>query len=271
MNRAGIMKKYALTGISLISVSFAGFSAGLLTIPPAMAAAEKVQEAGKAEPEVKAETKAAPEAAPAPEKAPEANPAPKAEKQPESKKNAVVAAAEEFTQGFSDEDRRHFNVLYGNYNLVKIVETVQDDVGTAVKKCGEANAGMKEPLDKRYGEWRAAIKPVMTEAEANLNNMVFAQDYAQPKKIRKFFKFIDDAREKRDAEVEKVPVTSKEACEYLLKTMDSTQQSMVGLLQATLVSLPQLMQMEQEQKKQEQKAAPKKPEAQKPAEAEKSE
>lgn len=281
------MKRYAILGIPLVGIflvgtSLAGFTAGLLAAAPVSAAEEKTQEAEKAQPEAKAasETRFSPEAeAPlkrdaAPERkgAPEEKPAPKAERQPSQNKNAVVAAAEEFTQGFSDEDRRHFNVLYGNYNLVKIVETVQDDVGTAVKKCGEANADMKEPLDKRYDEWRAAIKPVMAEAEANLNNMVFAQDYAQPKKIRKFFKLIDDAREKRDAEVEKVPVTSKEACEYLLKTMDSTQQSMISLLRATLVSLPQIMQLEQERKNQEQKAAPKKKaEEQKPAEAEKSE
>lgn len=195
----------------------------------------------------------------------------------ERKKNEVVAAAEEFTKNFGDADRRHFNVLYGNYNLVKVVETVRKDVGLAVGKCGEANPEMKEALAKRYGEWQEAIKPVMTEAEANINNMVFAQDYAKPKEIRKFFKMIDEARADRDKNIEKVPVTSKEACEYLLKTMDSTQENMINLLQATLISLPQAMQLEKEME--ERKADPqggeteaeKPAEEKKPAEAEKSE
>lgn len=163
------------------------------------------------------------------------------------KENPVVAAAEDFTKDFNEADKRHFGVLYSNYNLVKVVEAVQKDVGAAVGKCGAANPDMKKPLNERHDQWDKAIKPVMKEAEANINNMVFAQDYAKPKKIREFFKLIDKARTEKDAEVEKVPVTSKEACEYLLKTMDSTQENLTNLLQATLISLPQAIQLEQEE------------------------
>lgn len=220
------MKKRALTGISFVALLGAFAMAG----PVALAQEQKPQDAAKE--------------------------APKAEDKPEEKKNPVVAAAEEFTKGFSDVDRRHFNILYGNYNLVKVVETVKGDVALAVGKCGEANADMKQALDDRYAKWGDAIKPVMTEAEANINNMVFAQEYAKPKEIRKFFKLIDKARADKEKEVEKVPVTSKEACEYLLKTMDSTQENMIKLLRATLVSLPQAMQQEEEWEKK-QKAAEK--------------
>ncbi|MCC6598069.1 MAG: hypothetical protein IT559_04710 [Alphaproteobacteria bacterium] len=175
------------------------------------------------------------------------------------KKNPVIEAAADFTKDFSDVEKRHFGVLYGNYNLVKVVETVQKDVGLAANKCGDTNPDMKAALDKRYEEWNAAIKPVMGEAEGNINNMIYAQDYAKPKEIKKFFKFIDKTRADRDKEVEKIPVTSKEACEHLLKTMDSTQASMIQLLQATLISLPQIIQEQDaaEQKRQEEEAADK--------------
>lgn len=167
----------------------------------------------------------------------------KAEKAPEQK-NEVLEAAGDFMKELDDTNRRHFNVLFGNHNMIRVVETVRDDIGLAVDACGEANPDLKGALNDRYKDWKAAIKPVLAEADGNVKNMIIAQDYAKPKKIRDFLKMIDKARKTQEKQVEKVPVTSQEACQSLLNSMNDTEANMIQLLRTTLISLPQAMQEE---------------------------
>lgn len=171
--------------------------------------------------------------------------------------NPVFTEAEKFTKTFNEADKRHFYLLFSNYNMTKVVGTVESDVGVAVEKCGQANPDLKAPLANRYKAWSEAIAPIMTESKANIDNMILVQSYAKPADIRKFFGLIDEARNAKDKEVNKVPVTSKEACEYLLKTMDKTQPQMVKLLEATLINLPRAMQAEREEKAQQKEETPK--------------
>jgi len=143
-----------------------------------------------------------------------------------------------FTDNLDNVSQKHFFALYGSYNLIQVVNEVQAQVSDAVNKCGEANPDMKEGLEARYKDWDGAIQPILDDANANVDNMVVAQDYAKPREIKKIFKFVDKKRNLKDKEIETYPVTSPEACEYLLKKMDDTQENLTQLLQSTLVSLP---------------------------------
>ncbi len=164
-------------------------------------------------------------------------------------KNPFVEDVEKFTESFSDINRRHFIMVISNYNLIKVVETVEGDIKLATDKCSEVNPEMKEALAGDYTAWSAAISPVMKDAKGNIENMILAQEYAKPKEIRNFFKKIDTQRAEKDKEAEKVPVTSKEACQHLQKTMGKTQKKMTSLLKSTLVSLPQQIQGEADKEK----------------------
>ncbi len=158
------------------------------------------------------------------------------------KPNPVVEAAKAFTDGLDEPSLRHFNTIYGNYNMVRVVEAVRGSIDSAVRACGEANPDMKEQMDTRFDGWAAEVNPILKEADSNIDNLVLAQDYAQKKDFEKFFKLIDKTRDEAEKEVKKIPVTSPEACGYLLKNMDKTQAQMTELLRATLISLPQRMQ-----------------------------
>ena len=136
--------------------------------------------------------------------------------------------------------RRHLMFTYSNYNLIQTTEAVKTDVEDAVQQCGAENPDMKEALDARFKDWQGALDPVLEEAQSNLDNMVLVQEYAPKKKIREVFKSVDNAREKTDARFEKTPVTTKEACTYLLGKMDDTQDNLTSLLRQTLVSFSQI-------------------------------
>ena len=131
-------------------------------------------------------------------------------------------------------------MAYTSYNLIETVKIVQRDVSNAVDGCGNENPDMKNLMTQRFSAWNDAVNPVLEEASGHLDNMVIVQDYADPKDLRAIFTSADRAREHTNARIDKIPVTTKEACEFLLSKMDETQASMVALLRSTLISVPQV-------------------------------
>ncbi len=173
------------------------------------------------------------------------SPAPAAEEIPKELKEHQKAAEEVFNmtkkivEGLGPEEQKHFFLLYNNYNLVGTVKMVQTDVTNAVTACGKENPDMKEALIGRLKDWNDAIGNVIKEAEGNINNMVVAQEYAKPAEIKKVFKGLDKTRDLANAQIEKTPVSTREACEYLQNQMNDTQKNFIALLQGTLMSVPQ--------------------------------
>ena len=166
----------------------------------------------------------------------------------------VREGLQDFTKDLNRSEKRHFGVIYGNYNLIKVVEKIREDVGDAVDQCGEQNPEIKEEADARYKTWTDAIDPVLQDAEANVGNMIVAQEYARPRKFDTFFKLVEKARDAHDKDVGKVPVTTLEACQTMIEKMDDTQENLTNLLTETLVSLPHALE-EERQKEAEERAA----------------
>lgn len=146
----------------------------------------------------------------------------------------------EITEGLGEEEKKHFFMASNNHNLIGTVRMVQGDVGNAIKKCGENNPDMKDKLAARYAEWNDAVNPVLKEADDTLGNMIVAQSYAKPKDLKELFEAMDDTREKAQSRIEKIPVTTPEACQYLLEKLNETQESMLTILHATLVNPAQI-------------------------------
>jgi hypothetical protein len=154
------------------------------------------------------------------------------ERAAEKAQTALKAIGEDL----KEESAKHFFMMYQNYNLIGTVRVVQKDVGNAINECGKNNPGMKTGLDDRYKAWDGAIEPVMKEAQANVDNMIIAQEYTDPAKIKKAFGALDEARAATNASIDKRPVTSEDACKHLLEKMDETQENLTSLLRETLVS-----------------------------------
>ena len=147
----------------------------------------------------------------------------------------------ELTIDLDDSDRRHFYTLYNNNNLISTVKNVRDHIGDAIDACSENNPDMEDNLRARYKEWTDAVNEKLEEAEGQVENMVLAQEYASDSDINKILKRADELRDKTQKNVERIPVTSPEACEYLLNKMDETQANMLSYLGTVLVAMPQAM------------------------------
>ncbi len=163
-------------------------------------------------------------------------------KEPSKKLKSLNEDLAKLTGELNDDERRHFFMIYNSHNMIATVKHVEKEVGGAIDACSKNNPDMADKLNARYKEWTSAVDEKISAAEANRDNMVMAQDYAKPKTIKSAMKQADGLRKETQDYMERVPVTSAEACDYLLNKMDETQDNMIELLQATLVSVPQAMQ-----------------------------
>lgn len=153
-------------------------------------------------------------------------------------------AIEELIEDLPETQQRHFLTLYHTHNIVSVVKTVRHDIGSAVKACGEKNPDMASKMDKRFAGWKEKTAPILTEAEGQINNMIIAQDYAPPQEITQILNLANQIRAKGEAALNKVPVSSKEACESLYKTMKKSQNDVVKMMRETLISIPHAAQQE---------------------------
>ena len=152
------------------------------------------------------------------------------------------------------QEQRHLFMIYNNYNLIEAVKTVQTDISKTITGCSQNNPDMKNRLEKRFVLWDSTVTPVLEEAKGHLNNMVIAQSYAKSKDIKAIFTSVDKTRKDTATRLDKVHVTTKDACKFLLKKIDKTQDTMISILKSTLVNTPQTYQ--EEEQKQNQSIAP---------------
>ena len=146
---------------------------------------------------------------------------------------------EVLVEPLSDGEKKHFFHIYDSYKLIGTVHVVHSGIKDTVKECGKKNPDIKSNIEARFKDWDGAVMSVLGEAQGHLDNMVLAQEYAKKRDIKAVFKSIEDTRAHTEARFERVPVTTLEACEYLLGKMDDTQENLIGLLRSTLVSYPQ--------------------------------
>ncbi|MCK6418602.1 MAG: hypothetical protein L6Q57_06670 [Alphaproteobacteria bacterium] len=157
----------------------------------------------------------------------------------ESAQDKTHTLIEKIIDGKSEENKKHFFMAYTVFNLLETVKMVKGDVNNAILSCADKNPAMKDRLQTRYKTWKAATDKPMKEAQANLDNMLVAQDYAKQEDIKTVFKTLNETREITKSQMVKEPVTTPEACEFLYQKMDETQENLVTLINSTLVSVPQ--------------------------------
>lgn len=145
---------------------------------------------------------------------------------------------QELTSNLSDENKQHFFTIYQSHNVIGAVKTVRSSVDKGVESCADNNPKLADDITARFDAWENAINPIIKDAEAQVENMVIAQNYAKPARITSFLRDVDKVRAKNNNSIEKVPVTTEKACESLLTSMDNTQAELSKMLRELLISIP---------------------------------
>lgn len=148
--------------------------------------------------------------------------------------------------GLTQKQAFHFMAVYANYTILSTVKAVREDVADAIEACGENNKSMRSDLNSRYEVWDKSLAEPYDAAFGNIKNMGIAQNYMSQEDLKSIFADIDRLRAIDSSNFEKTPVTSPEACEFMLSKMDETEQSMKQLMQMTMQSYPNILQQTQE-------------------------
>lgn len=126
-------------------------------------------------------------------------------------------------------------ILRNKYSVIRVINVVERDIGTAVKSCGKNNPDMKGKMEGRFTQWKNAVNPVIKTAQKQLDADIDAQKIVAPKEFRSVMKLNDKAFEYGEKQIQKSPVSTKEACEGLLNSMDETEDNMIKLLRQSLL------------------------------------
>jgi len=169
----------------------------------------------------------------------------------------AIALDQDVTAAAKDLDKaqaQHFMTIYNNHNILRTVETVRESVSEGVKSCSRNNsdaADFTSKMQERFKEWDEKIGSAESDANAQIKNMIAAQDYMKRSKIRSILKQADVLRSATNKEFDKVPVESLAACKTLLGKMDATQERLYDLIGTTLVTLPAALEPNSEEAPQE--------------------
>ncbi len=148
-------------------------------------------------------------------------------------------------KGLAADEINHFMVVFTNYNMYSIVVNVRKDVQNAIKLCGENNKEMKSELDSRFESWDEAVSEGMEQSWSNIESLGLAQDYISQNDLKMVYALVEKTRSTDSSQFKKIPLTTPEACEFMLSKMDETQNSMLLLLRATNQSYPAILKKNQ--------------------------
>lgn len=149
-------------------------------------------------------------------------------------------------KGLNESELTHFMVMHTNYTMYSVVKAVRYDVSNAVDGCVKNNPDMADDLRNKFADWEKNVGGSMKEVDANIKSMGIAQDYISQNELNSIFNLIDETRASNSSQFEKTPVTTSEACEFMMSKMDETQENMIRLLAATLQSYPNMIKKTQE-------------------------
>lgn len=169
-------------------------------------------------------------------KEPEAAPPAAAKEAPPPALKKWIDAENALIEPLSPKDQESFFILRNKYSVMRVINVVERDVGNAVKSCGDKNPDMKDKMNGRFEQWKGAVNPILDTAKKQLDKDIAAQKIVDPAKAREVMKLNDAAYEEGEKKIVKTPVTTKDACEDLLDSMDRTEDEMVKLLQQTLLT-----------------------------------
>lgn len=151
-------------------------------------------------------------------------------------KNAVTpltrldAASKKMLNGLDHNQTLQFAAIRNDHGIIRAVEDTENKIDAASKSCSEHNPEFAPAMQKRVGEWKQEIDPVLTDARSRLETIIRLQNFAKPAETRDYLKTVDAAVAYKSRGVKTTPIVDKQECHKLLEKMDDTQDDLKKLL-----------------------------------------
>lgn len=143
----------------------------------------------------------------------------------------IKVATQELGETFNDQQNINMGRIRTNFGIIRAIGIMKHDIGDAVKKCGDANKDMEDSLTKRFAAWANTVAPLLKEDEESLEDSIKKSAFPDEKKVHDYLDLIDEAAQAGDKALgDKSVVTTPEACQYLLASMDQSEPMVTTLL-----------------------------------------
>lgn len=165
-----------------------------------------------------------------------------------------IAAENKLIGTLDRKSKQTFFVIRNKHGVIRSVRVVHRDVKTAVRACGKKNPEMKKEMNARFKAWGNAVLPVLKLADKYLKEEIHTQKVVFESDFKHILKLNDKAFAYGEKQIQKTPVTDREACTSLWKSMDRTEDKVVELLQDMLLPESVIRERAQRAKEAEEKA-----------------
>lgn len=149
---------------------------------------------------------------------------------------ALEARSLELSKTLKEEELKHLFYIRETFGSTRAVKVVRRDVEKAVKACAKENPDMRTTLTERFSNWAGAIDPVLESKNKEIDAAIAEQTYLKPKDIKDYLKMIEKAADNVDKGITKTPITTPQACNGLLTSMDHTQKTLAELIASMTLS-----------------------------------
>lgn len=146
-----------------------------------------------------------------------------------------ITAENKLIDTLAQKDKDAFFVMRNKHSVIRSVRIVDRDVGNAVQACGKNNPEMKDKIYARFASWQGAVRPILDTAEKFLKEEIETQKVVFSSDFKHVLKLNDKAYEYGEKQIQKEPITTLEACEGLVESMDDTEDQLIELLQDALL------------------------------------
>jgi hypothetical protein len=148
---------------------------------------------------------------------------------------------EEYTagllSGLEPHQAEYIYKIRQEFGVIRSVQVIRSDIEAAVKSCGERNPDLQEEITARFQNWNDQILPKLAVADVALKDAIQRQNFRPTVRVTMLLDHVQAAFEERDAKLNKVPVTTHEACKSLMDSMDLTEKQLKDLMDQTTTEL----------------------------------
>lgn len=139
----------------------------------------------------------------------------------------------ELLNGLAPPQAQYLYNIRQEFGVIRSIRIAQEDIGRAVVSCAEKHEETADEIKARFDQWTETIEPEINRAKQALEAAIERQVFRPTSRVNSLLEKLDAAFAERDAQMNKVPVTTKKACEGLLNSLDQTQKDLGKILEET--------------------------------------
>ncbi len=138
--------------------------------------------------------------------------------------------AEALFTNLSTQEMKDAYQLRTLHGIIKSVESVRQDLVNSTQSCIENHPDKRAEITDSFNRWKNEINPRLEKAAVTLDKRI-TENKAMPESLfRKYLALIDRMAETADSKVQKDYITSKEACDFLVKKLETSRDELSGVL-----------------------------------------